>query len=404
MRTQIQDFALFGKSPVFSSPHSDMSIACPDERIFFELAQRCFQVRQLTNNGPLVTALESQLAQYHDVEHCICCSSAFSGIILAIRALAVPFKTEIIIPSLVDYNIVNCLKWAGFTPHFCDVDAQTLAIDVAHVEESISPQTALVLASHPRVYLCDLEALENLSKVRGIPLLFDSAEACGCVHNGKKIGSFGNCEVFSLHSSKFLNASEGGYITTNDGNLAAVLRSTRSFGFVKKDDIQHLGHNAKLNELHAALGLASFARADTVLSGNEVLHKTYQKQLADLPGFTCLPYETHEKRNWCSLLIRLDERWPFSLAETLDFLNAENISARAYYSESQHKIYHTLLGSAPPHMPVTDWASQHYLTLPFGCTVSLADTEIIAEVLHDINRMHDILRNALRWRGRESLC
>jgi dTDP-4-amino-4,6-dideoxygalactose transaminase len=252
------------------------------------------------------------------------------------------------------------------------------------------------------VYLCDIGSLEHLSARRRIPLLFDSVEACGSVYNGRSIGSFGNCEVFSMHPSTVLNSGEGGYITTNDDGLAAVLRSTRAFGFVKKDDIQYLGHNAKMNELHAALGLASLSRVNDVLRDNETLHKAYQKNLTNLPGFTCLPYETHEKRNWRSLLIRLDERWPFTRSETLALLNAENIHARAYYGEPQHRAYHALMGGTPPHLPVADRAAQHHLILPFGHTVSVADTEIIAEVLRDMYGMRHVLKDALRGRHEKS--
>ena len=375
-----------------------MNLVRPDKELFFQYAEKSFSAQHLTNHGPAVAELEQQLALFHGVSHCICMCSASMGIMLAAKAISLEGKSEVIVPSFAPPATVDALCWAGLVPCFCDVDPGTLTLSASEAKKHIGEATSLIVAPHPRIYLCNSAELEQLGKKQNIPVLFDSVEAFGSVQNGRKTGTFGNCEAFSFHAGKVLNACEGGYITTNDTALATQLRSTRAFGFFGKDNILHLGHNAKMNELHAAMALASLSRVKEIFHDNEWLHRSYQMHLRGLPGFTCVPYETHEKRNWNSLLVRLDSRWPFTLEETLAVLNAENIHARAYYAEPRHSACHQLV-STQPHFSVSEHVAQTHLLLPFGYTMSMEDTAVVGIVLHDLYTMRYEIKEALQSRN-----
>jgi len=392
----VEDFALFGGPPVFDSFRTTMNLVVPDREVFFHYAKISFMENQLTNNGPSVLKLEKQLADFHEVRHCISFCNCFTGMFLALRVMSLPGRNEVVVPSLTYRRMADIIDWAGLLPCFCDVDSETLGISPETTRVCINESTALILAPHPITKLCDIEGMEALAREYGLPLLFDSVEACGATHKGRKIGGFGDCESFSMHSSKLLNSCEGGYITTNNGLLADKLRKVRAFGFSRLDHIEMLGYNAKLNELHAAMGLATLSSLHVQILENKRLHLAYQQGLANLPGLTVISYDVNEQCNWKSLLVHLDAEWPFDRNTTLDLLNAENIHAREYYSPAQHTTFPRQAVAGKNFMPVTTRAATNHLLLPFGSTVSVKDTEIIGQVLRMAYAHRDAIRAQLQ--------
>jgi len=271
------------------------------------------------------------------------------------------------------------------------VDPQTLGISPATARPCINENTALILAPHPMTRLCDIEGMEQLAQEYHLPLFFDSVEACAASYKGKMIGGFGDCEAFSMHPSKVFNTCEGSYITTNNTELATALRKIRSFGFAGRDNITMLGTNAKLNELHAAMGLATLSWIDKQVEENKAMHMAYQKELAGVEGFTVIPYDHDEKHNWKSCLIRLEDTWPVTRDLTLDLLNAENIHARPYYYPPQHLVTSRQV-EINTSLPVTEKAMMNHLILPFGYSMSMDDTVIVADVIRSILSLQDTIK------------
>lgn len=395
IKTNADDFAIFGGGQAFDSFRTTMNLVIPDRDVFFKYAKASFEARHLTNNGSAVRELERELAEFHSVKHCVAFCNCFTAMYIALRHLALPGKKEVVVPSLTYRRMADIIDWAGLLPRFCDVDPDTLGISPETARPCINENTALILAPHPITTLCDISGMEALAKEYGLPLMFDSVEACGGTYHGKMIGNFGDCESFSMHSSKVINSCEGGYITTNNDELAEILRQARAFGFFGQDNIIRLGHNAKLNELHAAMGLASLYGIEQQFADNKRIHLAYQAHLAGLPGITVISYDRVEKRNWKSVLVRLDKEWPFNREDTLQLLNAENIHARPHYSPPQHVAFPRQAGKGVHPMPVTDQAVTNHLILPFGSTVSEEDTAIVGQVFHTMLALRDSIKDML---------
>lgn len=380
MKKNFSDFALYGGDKAFSIFKTTTNMVPPDRDVFFKYAKQAFESRQFTNNGDNVKELERQLAVLHEVKHCICVSSGFCALMLAVKALALPHKTEVIIPSLAYRSSGDILEWAGFIPHFCDVETDTRTVSVQTLEKCINKNTAALVIPHPMVTLCDIDEIEVLAKKYHLPLIFDSVEAFMASYHGKMLGGFGDAEIFSMHASKALNAGEGGYITTNNDELAEVLRKMRAFGFVAKDVVDCLGFNTKLNELHSAMGLAGLCWIDRQISENKAMHLAYQEQFKDIAGLEIIPYAEDEKRNWKSCLVKINSEWPFTRDLTLEILNAENINAREYYNPPLHLKY-TKERAVFDALPNTEKVCQEYMLLPFGYSMHIDDVKIIADVL-----------------------
>ncbi|SKA70260.1 DegT/DnrJ/EryC1/StrS family aminotransferase [Desulfobaculum bizertense] len=392
MKNAVSQFAFFGGPQLFMEPKPTSDLHRPNEDRFFSYADSIFETRQFTNNGPLVQLLEKRLAEQHGTEHCVCFCSGFLTLLMCIHALALPGKTEVILPSATYRRMADIVRWAGLTPRFTDIDFETMGVNRALFETQITDKTALLLGVHPIVNMSAVTELEELSRDTGIPLLMDSVEAAyGTIH-GKKIGSFAKAEVFSMHASKFINAFEGGYATTNDAELAARLRVIRAFGFEQKDSISELGCNAKLNELHAAMALSCIDELDEQVAHNKAIFNCYKKLLSDLP-LSLVSYDATEKRTWKNIVVRLTGDWGLTRDEILSVLQAENILARAYYTPPLHKKFPE---TASLEFPVTEAVTSVGCVLPSGAHVSEEDVANVSSILHDIYAMRAQLKEEMR--------
>lgn len=380
-KTQINELAVFGSSPLFAQPKSTSNLVKPDFDTFLQYSKIFHDKRRYTNDGSLVKLLEQRLAEFHGTKFCVSFCSGFWALALTISVLATKGKSEIIMPSLTYRRMADIAAWVGLTPRFCEVDADTLAVSAATAAACINEETALILGVHPIVNCCDVSGLLELANTNKIPLLFDSVESVYESIPTGKIGSFGQAEVFSLHASKLLNGFEGGYVTTNDGALARELALLHGFGFEGPDNIVFPGGlNAKLNEIHAAMALASLDDLEAQVDRNRERYHTYQHSLAEIAGLRLLAFDEAEKTSYKNIVIELLPAWPLSRADTLRILNTENILARAYYSPPLHRK-----AMAYPHiecdLPITDQLAERFVLLPCGHFVTESDIKAIVTLL-----------------------
>ena len=380
-KCMVQDLTYFGGSCLFDEPKSTSSLAQPDFDKFMHYSEHFFNHAHYTNNGPLVRLLEQRLAEFHGTEFCVAFCSGFWALVLTISTLALKGKTEIILPSLTYRRMADIAAWVRLKPNFCEVDSITLSPSSQTVSECINAETALILAVHPIVNCCDIEGIVSLGEEHGIPVLFDSVESVYETYNGRKVGSFGDIECFSMHASKLLNGFEGGYVTTSNAELAGQLSLLRTYGFEGQDNcVIHGGLNAKLNEMHAAMALANLDEIEELVVENRQRYKKYQAGLEGIPGIRLLEFDETQDTSYKNIVVELLDDWPLKRDLTIDVLNAENILARAYYSPPLHQKKMSY-----PHVPasleLTDYLAQRFMTLPCGDFVTCADVDRIVQFL-----------------------
>ena len=382
----LSDLHLHGGPKLFDTPISTSNLVRPDVERFLAYSRRFYDAQQYTNRGPLVQELERRLAAFHQVSHCVSFSNGFWALVLAIHCLALPNKTEVVMPSLTYRRLGDAVNWAGLVPRFCEVDESTLAISAKTAEPHLGSNTALILGVHPIVNCCDAAGLEHLAKTHSIPLLFDGVESVFETLGGRKIGTFGRAEIFSLHASKLINGFEGGYLTTDSPDLAERLSFMRGFAFSSPDSVLELGTNAKLNEMHAAMALASLDDLEAQVERNQKRYRIYQQQLAEFDGIRLLTFDESEKTSYKNIVVELTEVWPLSNAQTIRYLNSEGILARTYYSPPLHSkpTAYAVIGSP---MPLTERLAKRFLLLPCGHLTSTEDILAVVDFLRFL-KMH----------------
>ena len=385
----INDLAVFSGTPTFTRIRPIGQLFAPPVDEFLELLRIPYESRHLTNDGVLVRQLEEDLREYHGVRNCIAVASAALGLTMLSQVFANGRNGQVIMPAFSYRGLPHFVKWAGQQPRYCDVDPVSHCLDPGCVEDMIDKQTTSIL------HVCNFNSpgdIAGLCEIAGkydVPVFLDSVYAMGCSLNGVMLGGLGKAEVYSIHATKLLNGFEGGYITTDDDNLAELLRWQRNFALPglqpdRYDGNQYiLGINAKLNELHAAMALLSLRRIDEIIERNKRRYLAYCEIIAQIPGLKILPCNDSlaDKRNYQMAVIEIGEEWPLSRDQIHVLLRAEGCAINPYYSPP---LYRSASMSGQPEtfsLPVTEKLSKRFLQLPVGEHVTVEDIHEIGHLL-----------------------
>ena len=362
--TSKADLAIHGAPPAFLQPlHVGRPNISSHEKFLAGVA-RVLDSQWLTNNGPLVQEFEQRVADQLGVKHCVAMCNGTIALEIAIRALGL--TGEVIVPSWTFVATTHALYWQGITPIFADIDPATHNLDPVAVRRMITPRTSGIIGVHLWGRAAPVDKLQAIANEYGLKLMFDAAHAFGSSYQGRSIGQFGACEVFSFHATKSFNTMEGGAVTTNDDELAEAMRLMRNFGFKGYDNVIHPGTNGKMIEVCAAMGLANLDGFDDVVKTNCCNHAAYKQALADIPGIKVLSYDPSECNSHHYIVLEVDSNCPVSRDDIIATLHAENILARKYFWPGCHGMqpYRDLFPHAGLVLPQTIAVAERVIVLP----------------------------------------
>ena len=400
MKRATSDLAVFGGRPAFAEP---LHVGRPNVGDRARLLARINDMldrRWLTNSGPFEREFERRIAELIGARHCVAVCNATVALEIAVRALGL--RGEVIVPSFTFVATAHALQWQEITPVFCDIDADTHAIDPSRIEPLITPRTTGIIGVHVWGRPCAIDAITDIARRRGLKVLFDAAHAFACSYRGRMVGTFGDAEVFSFHATKFLNSFEGGAVVTNDDELAARIRLMKNFGFVDYDEVGFVGPNGKISEAAAAMGLTSLESMDDFIAANARNYEVYAHELAGLPGVRVVGGETPERRNFQYVVVEIDQGiTSLSRDELQTILQAENVLARRYFYPGCHRMepYRSYFPNAGLLLPVTERVAERVLSLPTGTAVGAREVEIVCHLVRFAMANRDEIKKRLAGRA-----
>jgi dTDP-4-amino-4,6-dideoxygalactose transaminase len=378
------DLAINGASPAFEEMLHVGRPNMGDKAAFMRHVEDIFERRWLSNDGPLVQQFEAEVAAHLGVKHCVAMCNGTIALEIAIRALGL--EGEVIVPAYTFVATAHALQWQGITPVFADIDPLTHTLDPAAVRRMITPRTTGIIGVHLWGRGCAVDELQAIADEHGLKLMFDAAHAFTCTLGGRKIGSFGACEVLSFHATKFFNSFEGGAVVTDDDALAHTMRLMRNFGFSGLDQVSYPGTNGKMIEIAAAMGLVNLASIDDVIAANRSNYLAYRDELAGIPGVRLLAYDERERNNYQYVIIEVGPECAVGRDALVDALRAENILARRYFWPGCHKMepYRSLFPHAGLLLPATEAVAASVIVLPTGQTMDPQKIAVVAQVIRTL--------------------
>ncbi len=331
--------------------------------------------------GPEVDALERELADHLHVGHAVGVSSGTDALLIALMALGIGAGDEVITPTYSFFATAGCVSRLGATPVFVDIDPVTFNIDVDAVRRAITPRTRAVMPVHLYGLPADMDALFDVTRAAGIPVIEDAAQAIGARYHDRPVGGIGTVGCFSFFPTKNLGAfGEGGLVTTNDAALAREVRLLRNHGMDPKYVHSRIGGNFRLDALQAAVLRVKLPHLRAWTDARRRNADRYRELVAeyDLGARLELPVEPPGLSHiYNQFVVRHAQR---------DALRAHLAEARVgteiYYPVPFHRqaCFASVAGD-PTRFPVADRAAATSLALPiYGELTAAQQRHVVASI------------------------
>lgn len=239
--------------------------------------------------GPEVKELETKLAEYTGVKHCLGVSSGTDALLIAMMALGIKDGDEIITTPFTFIATGETIALLGAIPVFVDVDPKTYNIDTSLIEAAITPKTKAIIPVSLYGQCSDFDAINNIANKYKLPVIEDGAQSFGATYKGKKSCALTTIGCTSFFPSKPLGAyGDAGACFTDDDNLAKIMRETSVHGQERRYHHSRIGINGRLDTLQAAILLVKLRIFPEEVKLRAQIGARYSNLLADLEVVT--PY------------------------------------------------------------------------------------------------------------------
>jgi len=332
--------------------------------------------------GKEVKKFEEEAKKYLGAKYFIAVNTGTSALHLALEAIGIKEGDEIIVPSLTFVGSIHPILYCGAVPVFCEVNYDTLNIDVKDVERKITKKTKAVIPVHYSGQSADMDTLLSLGKKYGIKIIEDAAHAFGSIYKGKKIGSFGDITCFSFDPIKNITCGEGGGIATGNRKWAEKILLQRLMGIDKETlvryknkrswhySVKSIGFRYHMGNINAAIGLVQLKRVDRIIDGKMKIVKKYDDALKKIKQLEMVKKDYNNLAPFNYILKVKTKR-----EGLINFLKEKGIDTGIHYIPNHIQPFFKRFNvgachGMPLRLPITEKLYKEILTLPlyYGMT------------------------------------
>lgn len=306
-------------------PITTVRVGSEEEALVLEVL-RAGQLAQ----GAYVDRFEHEFAALHEVDHAVAVNNGTTALVVAMEALGLQPGDEVVTTPFTFIATLNAILEAGATARFADIGPD-FNIDPDALAAAVTDRTRVLMPVHLYGYMADMHPIVQLAHDRGVAIVEDAAQAIGASYHGAKAGSFG-VGCFSLYATKNLTTGEGGVVTTSDATLADRLRLLRNQGMRQRYQYEVPGHNYRLTNLAAAVGLPQLARLAEVTAQRQRNAAVLRSGLAGITGLE-LPPEPEPGRShvYHQFTVRITDDAPVGRDAFVDELASRGVGSGIYY-------------------------------------------------------------------------
>ena len=311
--------------------------------------------------GPEIATLESRLAEYVGVDHCICVSSGTDALLIAMMSLEVAPGDEVITTPFTFFAAIETIKLLGAKPIYVDIDQRSYTLDPNRIEAAINDRTKAILPVSLYGQCADMDRIINIANSHKIPVIEDGAQSFGATYRGRRSCSLSQIGCTSFFPAKPLGAyGDAGACFTQDPQLAARAREIRDHGQCGRYEHARVGINGRMDTLQAAVLLAKLDVFDDELINRARVAEQYSKLLksTESNGRLTLPkLKSYNFSSWAQYTVEVGDR------SRIQSRLAENgIPTAVHYPQPVYK--QPALTESVTHCPVTERVAERVLSLP----------------------------------------
>lgn len=335
-------------------------------------------------HGEATERFEKEYAAYIGTSHCVGCGNGLDALTLILRAYkemgVMHDGDEIIAPANTFIATILAITENNLRPVLVEPRPDTLEIDDTLIEKAITPRTRGLMIVHLYGRNACTRKILDLCREHGLKLIEDNAQAQGCTFGGQHTGSVGDAAGHSFYPGKNLGAlGDAGAVTTNDDELARMVRSLGNYGSARKYVFSHQGRNSRIDEVQAAVLSVKLKYLD---ADNQRRRKIAERYINNVENrFVSIPCASAGDSVWHIFPVLSTCRDALQ-----SYLQSHGIGTNIHYPVPPHKqgAYKEWSGLS---LPVTERIHREELSLP--CNQAMTDEE--AEfVVETINQFHPL--------------
>jgi dTDP-4-amino-4,6-dideoxygalactose transaminase len=325
--------------------------------------------------GEQVRAFEGKVRKLVGTKHVVAVNSGTAALHTVLMALNIGPGDEVVIPSFTFLATANVVLACGAKPVFVDI-RDDFNMDPSAFKKAITKRTRAVIPVHIYGYPADMDEIREIAAPRSIKVIEDAAESLGATYKGTQTGKLSDAGCFSLYATKVVTSGEGGAISTDDDELADMLRLVRNHGQVHGYDARHLGFNYRLPEMSAALASVQMDRLSGFLKARARNAKFLNEKVSSLDGVRF----TQNARDRTHVFYLYTLYLSKNREKIRKALNEAGVGAAVYWHIPVHKTpLYERLGYGRKALKKTEAAASHVLSLPVYPGLSGDELATVAE-------------------------
>ena len=290
------------------------------------------------SQGVLTSEFETMLKDFLGVRNVIAVTNGSSALLVSLIAIGIKPGDEVLVPNRTWIATAHAVHLLGGIPVFVDAESNRPLMDLTDIEHRITSKTKAIIPVHMNGGAVDITELKELSSSYDLQIIEDAAQALGSLNSQKvHLGTESLMGCFSLSVAKIISSGQGGFIATNDDELADRLRAIRTHGVentLSGESWRMPGFNFRFTDILASIGIVQLGLLpDRILRLTEI-REQYATELQDISEIRLIPSKQYEVGPYIEVLVE-------SRSELITYLQSKSIETRPFYPDLDTASYWT---------------------------------------------------------------
>ncbi|MBW2145964.1 MAG: DegT/DnrJ/EryC1/StrS family aminotransferase [Deltaproteobacteria bacterium] len=330
--------------------------------------------------GPAVAGFENMFREFCEVGHVVGCANGTDALEIALWALGIGDKDEVICPSHTFIATAEAILRAGARPVFADIEPETHLLDPASVERNITERTRAVIPVHLYGQPCEMDSIMAVARRNHLWVIEDCAQAHGARYDGKRVGTFGELGMYSFYPGKNLGAyGDGGAIVTNNHELARKIKMYANHGRNQKYLHDFPGVNSRLDAIQAAVLTAKLKHLEEWNQKRAEAAQVYHRLLDRVSDLVLPAHAPRRSHVYHLYVVQVPDG---RRDDIIRQLKSDGVEAGVHYPVPLHEqpaFVH--LGYRPEDLPVTHRVASRIISLPMFPEITQEQIGAVARAL-----------------------
>lgn len=369
----------------------------------FQYVADCLKTGWISSAGRFIEEFEQKWADYCGMKFGVAMSNGTTALQAAIGCIDLQPGDKVIMPSFTIISCAQAIIYNNGIPILVDSDPYTWCMNVEQVQRRVEKEMnkgdsklKAIMPVHIYGHPVDMDPILELSEKYNLKIIEDAAEVHGAEYltgrntttpQWKRCGGFGHISVFSFYANKLITTGEGGMILTNDPNYAEKARSLRNLCFRPEQRFLHtaLGHNFRLTNLQAAIGLGQLERMEEIIAKKRWMGEAYTERLQGIPSVQLPVEETWAKQVYWMYGIVLDESSGFDASRFATLLKGKGVDTRPFFlGMHEQPVFRSMDLFLNETYPVAEHIAKQGLYLPSGLTLKEEQLDNVCSIIRSI--------------------